>query len=177
VISGHGFEVLGISNIGEQDFFAWVLAPEVKALTLDVFRHLATSLIVYDLKRIDEDLLNAPSVDAAIKSHQTRGLYGPRHIHRRPFEVCTIPEFDPGDANHLRLAELSAAAQAAVARLDLCAGGVVGARKQARAAAVAQIAEIDHIARRILGLAETPVTVPADDADNAEGEEEGDLDG
>lgn len=57
ILDGRAFEVLGVSNIGEQDFFAWVLAPEVRELTLLVFRHIAASLIVYDLKRIDEDLL------------------------------------------------------------------------------------------------------------------------
>ncbi|HLJ80048.1 MAG TPA: N-6 DNA methylase, partial [Ktedonobacterales bacterium] len=97
-------------------------------------------------------LLNAPCVDAAIKSHQTRGLYGPRHIHRRPFEVCPIPEFDASNADHLRLAELSEAAHAAVAALDLREGGVVAARKKAREAARGHIREIDAIARRLLGL-------------------------
>ncbi len=48
---------MGISNIGEQDFFAWVLAPEVEERTCEVFRQIAASLIVYDLKKIDEDLL------------------------------------------------------------------------------------------------------------------------
>ena len=57
VISGAAFETLGVSNIGEQDFFAWVLAPEVKTQTLDALRHIAASLAVYDLSRIDEDLL------------------------------------------------------------------------------------------------------------------------
>lgn len=57
VLSGGAFEVLGVSNIGEQDFFAWVLAPEVVERTTEVFRHVAGSLAVYDLARIDEDLL------------------------------------------------------------------------------------------------------------------------
>ena len=57
IIDGRAFEVLGVSNIGEQDFFAWVLAPEVRGQTLAVFRQMAASLAVYDLTRIDEDLL------------------------------------------------------------------------------------------------------------------------
>ena len=57
IINGKAFEVLGVGNIGEQDFFAWVLAPEVQALTLDIFRHIAASLVVYDLSQINEDLL------------------------------------------------------------------------------------------------------------------------
>ncbi len=57
IINGRAFQVLGVSNIGEQDFFAWVLAPEVRSQTLDVFRRIAESLVVYNLKQIDEDLL------------------------------------------------------------------------------------------------------------------------
>jgi hypothetical protein len=123
-------------------------------------------------------LLNAPCVDAAIKIHQTRGLFGARHIHRRPFEVCPIPEFDPRDADHARLAELSAAAHATVAALDLRAGGVVAARKRARQATAAEIAAIDAIAQRLLGLAPpsegdhkgTPLQQPNDD-DEGESDE------
>jgi len=115
-------------------------------------------------------LLNAPSVDAAIKVHQTRGLFGARHVHRRPFEVCPIPEFDPRNADHARLAELSMAAHAAVAGIDLSAGGVVAARKKARAAAAAQIAEIDAIAQRLLGLAPPPGNA-GEDAEDEEGED------
>jgi hypothetical protein len=109
-------------------------------------------------------LLNAPCVDAAMKPYQTRGIYvGPRDIERRPFEVCPIPQYDPGDADHQRLAELSQRAHAAVAALDLSAGGVVAARKRARQAAWAQLAEIDMLARRLLSLA--PAALPASEDD------------
>lgn len=118
-------------------------------------------------------LLNAPCVDAAIKIHQTRGLLGPRHIHRRPFEVCAIPEFDPRDAMHLELAGLSQAAHAEVARVDLAGMGVVAARKKARGAVQAQIDAIDTIARRLLGLAGIPAPVSTNDED---ADEDTDLD-
>ena len=97
-------------------------------------------------------LLNAPCVDAAIKVHQTRGLFGARDIHRRPFEVCAIPQFDERNSDHFELARLSEEAHQVVAQLKLAQIGVVGARKQARKAAQAQIEHIDAIARRILGL-------------------------
>lgn len=51
--------------------------------------------------------LNSPFVDDAIKSVQTRGAWGARHIHRRPFEKVPIPEFDHTNAGHRRLAQLS----------------------------------------------------------------------
>ena len=101
-------------------------------------------------------VLNAPSVDAAIKPYQPRGIYvGPRHIQRRPLEVCPIPAFDANDPDHQRLAELSQAAHETVAALDLSAGGVVAARKKAREAARGYLDAIDAIARRMLGLVET----------------------
>ncbi|MEM2080477.1 MAG: N-6 DNA methylase, partial [Nitrososphaerota archaeon] len=58
-------------------------------------------------------ILNAPSVDAAIKPHQTKGSFGARSgkgerdICRRPFEVLDIPLYDPHDEDHRKLAELS----------------------------------------------------------------------
>src|SRR5205807_9769537 len=57
IIDGRAFEILGVSNIGEQDFFAWVLAPEVHTLSLEIFKHIVASLVVYDLHTIDQDLL------------------------------------------------------------------------------------------------------------------------
>ncbi len=108
-------------------------------------------------------LLNAPSVDAVIKPAQTQGTFGPRDIHRRPFEVCAIPQFDPANADHQRLAALSQQAHALVSALalgeagaddangDAPAKGVVAARKQARAATAEVIAQIDEIARRVVG--------------------------
>ena len=101
-------------------------------------------------------VLNAPCVDAAIKPFQPRGVYvGPRHIQRRPFEVCPIPAFDANDEDHQRLAALSRAAHQVVAALDLREGGVVAARKKAREATRGYLNEIDAIARRMLGLTAT----------------------
>ncbi len=108
-------------------------------------------------------LLNAPCVNFAIKSHQTRGMFGARHVHRRPFEVCAIQEFDTQNADHQRLTALSQAAHATVAALDLHAGGVVAARKQAREAARELLREIDAIAQRLLGLAAAPAQASVED--------------
>ncbi|MBE3561679.1 MAG: N-6 DNA methylase, partial [Ktedonobacteraceae bacterium] len=111
-------------------------------------------------------LLNAPCVDAAIKTSQTRGLFGERDIHRRPFEVCAIPQFDAHNADHRQLAALSQAAHDTVARLDLAHAQVVAARKQARQAARSYIEQIDAIAQRILDLIpeeeEMSVAAPAE---------------
>ncbi len=111
-------------------------------------------------------LLNAPCVDAAIKVYQTRGLFGARDIHRRPFEVCAIPQFDPYNPDHQQLAALSQEAHIVVADLDLLQGGVVAARKQARYAARVYIEQIDTIAQRMLGLPPAPKALHEDTYDS-----------
>lgn len=97
-------------------------------------------------------MLNAPSVDSAIKSHQSRGKgkAGERDISRTPFEACAIPQFDEGNPDHLELARLSQEAHAIIADTPL-KGGVVKSRNIAREAVAAQIEAIDVIARQILG--------------------------
>jgi hypothetical protein len=96
-------------------------------------------------------LLNAPCVDEAIKLYQTRGLFGERDITRTPFEACAIPPFAAADPDHRELARLSRAAHAVIADVRP-QGEVVRARRLAREAVAAQIAAIDAIARRVLGL-------------------------
>ena len=52
-------------------------------------------------------VLNSPLINTTIKPFQTQGLMGARDIHRRPFEVCNIPLFDPKDIIHKQIAELA----------------------------------------------------------------------
>ncbi len=52
-------------------------------------------------------VLNSDYVNAAIKPYQTKGTWGARDIHRRPFEVVPIPKFSSQDKKHLKLASLS----------------------------------------------------------------------
>jgi len=97
-------------------------------------------------------LLNTPCVDEAIKIFQTRGIYkGERDITRTPFEACAIAPFDAADPDHRELARLSRKAHAVIAAARP-EGGVVQARRLAREAVAGQIAAIDAIARRVLGL-------------------------
>jgi len=95
-------------------------------------------------------LLNAPFVDHAIKLYQTRGLYGERDIHRRPFEVCAIPRYDPGNSQHQQLVTLSQEAHREVAQLDLSTGRLTELRRQARRAAETYVRDINVIAQDIL---------------------------
>ena len=86
------------------------------------------------------------------KSYQTRGIYkGERDITRTPFEACAIAPFDAADPDHRELARLSREAHAVIAAVRP-EGGVVQARRLAREAVAGQIAAIDAIARRVLGL-------------------------
>ena len=62
-------------------------------------------------------VLNTPFVDSSIKGAQTRGAWGARHIHRRPFEKVAIPESDDANSEHRRLAELSEQAHDRLAAL------------------------------------------------------------
>ncbi len=89
-------------------------------------------------------VLNSPFVDDSIKSGQTQGAWGARHIHRRPFEVVPIPEFDAHDERHTRLAELSRGAHEKVA-----ASPPARTLSKQVAAAQAEIAEIDTLAREV----------------------------
>jgi len=50
-------------------------------------------------------ILNSNIVNDAIKPLQTRGLFGERHIHRRPF-MLPVPKFDKNNHLHIKLAEL-----------------------------------------------------------------------
>lgn len=100
-------------------------------------------------------ILNAPSLDAAIKPHQTKGAFGERHFHRRPFEVIStpIPPFDSTDARHGLLAELSRQCHQRVAQMELPEARPIGRlRQQVREALKDELARIDEIVRELLGL-------------------------
>lgn len=101
-------------------------------------------------------LLNAPFVDQAIKPLQSRGLYGPRNIHRAPFEALSIPLFHPTDERHVRLVNLSSRCHKKVARAifdgTLPTGGSIGrVRQKVREFLSEELSEIDRLTREILG--------------------------
>jgi len=110
---------------------------------------------IYQTKSTDEAhylcaFVNAPYVDAAIKSSQTRGAWGARHVQRRPFEVLPIPRFDPKDKRHTRLAEISQECHAKVASLALQGQSIGRLRGQVRQSLAPELEEIDRLVRDIL---------------------------
>jgi len=50
-------------------------------------------------------ILNSGIVDEIIKPAQSRGKFGPRDIHKKPFEI-SIPKFNPMNAIHKKLSDL-----------------------------------------------------------------------
>ena len=101
-------------------------------------------------------ILNAPCVNEAIKKYQAQGLFGPRDIHRTPFEACAIPMFKADDADHQALARLSIQAHQKIAEnktmeeSKLLNGGPAYARRLARENTAAEIEAIDEIARSVI---------------------------
>ncbi len=57
IIDGEAFYGHGVSNIGENDFFSWVLMDGIRKESIDLLYGLAAELQVYDLSAIRQDLL------------------------------------------------------------------------------------------------------------------------
>lgn len=91
-------------------------------------------------------VLNSTVVNEAIKPFQTEGVYhGKRDIHRRPFEVCPIPEFDSKETAHKSIADLARKAMDKMANVGPAMhGGLAKVRETAREIVAAEISEIDN---------------------------------
>jgi len=50
-------------------------------------------------------MLNSSIIDEVIKPAQARGLFGPRHIHKKPFEI-SIPKFNSRNSVYKELSRL-----------------------------------------------------------------------
>ncbi len=98
---------------------------------------------------------NSPLIDKRIKPMQSRGLWGPRDIHKKPLEL-PIPQFDSDNRIHLRLAELGERCSEKVERW--LTGGGVGSvksigrlRGMVRQMLKGELEEIDGLVKEILG--------------------------
>jgi SAM-dependent methyltransferase len=96
-------------------------------------------------------VLNSDVVNERIKPLQTRGLYGERDIHRRPF-ILPIPRFYAENQAHLRLAELSRICheKIAVAKTMFTGKSAAGLRKQAKETIEVELKEINELVSSIL---------------------------
>ncbi|MEN9978755.1 MAG: N-6 DNA methylase [candidate division WOR-3 bacterium] len=100
-------------------------------------------------------ILNSPYLDHLIKPMQSRGLWGPRHLHKKPLEF-PIPKFDERNPIHLRLSELGEKCTEKV-RQWLDQGGAKGIKDIGRLRALVrqllapELAEIDQLVQKLLG--------------------------
>ena len=98
-------------------------------------------------------ILNTSYVNQAIKSFQSAGTFGERHVHRTPFEACAIPPFSVADARHVELARLSQEAHNDVKEGILGQGKKLSQtklRSNAREFVKEKIARMDQLAREVL---------------------------
>jgi len=98
-------------------------------------------------------ILNSNIINKAIKPLQPKGLFGERHIVKRPF-MFPIPKFDSNDSVHLRLAELSKICHEKIAKAKVRFTGksVASLRKQARETVKDELKEIDGLVSKLLGM-------------------------
>lgn len=103
--------------------------------------------------------LNSPRVDRLIKPMQARGLWGPRDITKKVWEL-PIPEFNSKNPKHVKLAEITEACEERVKDMvpalkglfkDVRAPHAIGrARAAVRQALSDELSEIDTLVRDVL---------------------------
>jgi len=97
-------------------------------------------------------ILNAPTVDELIKPMQSRGLFGPRDIHKKVWEL-PIPEFDSSNHDHLALAKLGEEGTKKISEFlshGVPQKSIGNLRKIIKAELQNEIKEIDGIVKKIL---------------------------
>ncbi len=99
-------------------------------------------------------VLNSPMVDELIKPMQSRGLFGPRDIHKKVLEL-PITEFDSLNENHVKLVSLGEECTKKVSKLlskGIPKKSIGNLRKMIKAELKDEIAEIDGIVKKILAV-------------------------
>src|SRR5579875_1918081 len=96
-------------------------------------------------------VLNSTIVNQAIKPYQPQGLMGERDIHRRPFEVCPIPLFDPQNALHQKIVAIAREARAKMLKWkSKIQGNAAQAREAARKIVRGEIERLDQLVVELL---------------------------
>jgi hypothetical protein len=106
-------------------------------------------------------VLNSTIVNKAIKPYQTEGVYhGKRDIHRRPFEVCPIPEFDSDNSVHREIVKLSKSAKKTVEKWGPeMQGSLAKVREKTRTMVGDQIRKIDSLVESMFSATQIPSAV------------------
>ena len=96
-------------------------------------------------------ILNSTFVNEAIKPLQPEGLMGARDIHRRPFEACDIPVFDPINRYHQLIAETAREARGELLKIvRKMETPVSRARGDARQLVASQLNKLDKLVTELL---------------------------
>lgn len=96
-------------------------------------------------------VLNSTIVNEAIKPYQSQGLMGERDIHRRPFEVCPIPLFDPQNVLHQKIVKVAREAREKMLKWkSKIEGNAAQAREAARKIVRPEIQELDQLVADLL---------------------------
>jgi hypothetical protein len=96
-------------------------------------------------------VLNSTIVNEAIKPYQSQGLMGERDIHRRPFEVCSIPLFDRQDTLHQKIVQVARDAREKMLKWkSKIEGNAAQAREAARQIVRPEINQLDELVRELL---------------------------
>jgi type I restriction-modification system DNA methylase subunit len=97
-------------------------------------------------------ILNSPTVDELIKPMQSRGLFGPRDIHKKVWEL-PIPQFKESNKDHIKLSELGEESTKKVSKFlskAIPQKSIGNLRKVVKTELEDKIKEIDGIVKRIL---------------------------
>jgi len=96
-------------------------------------------------------VLNSEQVMEAIKATMPKGLMGERDIHRRPFEVCEIPLFDPQLELHREITVLGETCRKKASKVaEKMAGSLGRVRQEMRLYLAPEIQQINHLVGRLL---------------------------
>jgi len=139
-------------NTSGTNLTASLLFPEKEQNGFTINGFIAEAVTYYYYPKCIEEgdylcsILNSKTVNTLIKKYQPEGLFGTRHIHRRPFEVCPIPIFDKNDPNHMQLSILGKECRLKMEKMKNQLKGPVGRmRLQARKILQPQLAKIDKL--------------------------------
>jgi hypothetical protein len=137
---------VGLHRVGARGFLADYVTYYFETPDIDEARYLSA-------------VLNSPAIDALIKPMQARGLWGPRDITKKVWEL-PIPEYDQHSQSHVRLARIAEACEEKVREMipglkelfkDVRGPHAIGrARTAVREALKDELDEIDALVQDIL---------------------------
>jgi hypothetical protein len=137
---------VGSHKVGARGFLADYVTYFFETSDLDEARYLSA-------------ILNSPAIDALIKPMQARGLWGPRDITKKVWEL-PIPEYDQHSQDHTKLARIAQASEEKVKEMlpglsklfeDVRGPHAIGrARTAVREALKDELDEIDALVQGIL---------------------------